>query len=773
MEDIRRLVGPLNIIFNIAQLPGGGSYVDQYERQKEIHDIVNAKRPSYDRLVSLLYFRSPDSMESWLDLQQEMERLTDKYEYQNGILDDEIEASKMPKDLKPPDDDSCQFVSNAFGAALCDRKPKPTSLCIMTNCDPGGNPELQWHELEVSTGKGDKTIPPDCICDYLKNRGPSYYQLNLILTENVLIRSPHRADKATLKPESLRGQIDLKALIAIKEKEWGLDIKWALAILLTYSLLYLHGGYNIKSLWQHENILFFLDGSGVLPLRPFLGNSAHAPKVTANPDKCHDDPPILMLGVMLLEIFLGESLESFLEKKAIEPGKTLYLRALGAFDQPEFFCFPPQFRLAIRACLSPATFANVKDDNKAMRLEFFNRIIAPLEAAAWEHFTTLNPGNPDEAAAAAFNLARGVDQALLHSFSYKSNLEGHPHARLVRHAGDAIREERSSNVATFTANENDAIGLLSDMEPLKEDSKASDHWQDWQNWFQNFKRFRNRIFDRIPPNDGNRPKVTVIDTGIDASHPFIRSTRWSSYDDIEDQHQFRDFSGDGEHEPVDYDGHGTFVAGLLLELAPDVQLTVARIGKSRTTIMTDARIAQKIIEALDHAIQIWKTEIISMSFGLTNRSPELQTAIETAISNGVIILAAAGNHGNNKSMHYPAKHKDVFKCLATGRYGTVKGFSAIPDHDASSYSFATIGYRIVSTWPLHLRQQAEDEKFEIFCWDAKKSRPNSACEHAGKECDMRVVMSGTSFATPIVAAHVALLYQFYEVNRAGEYAVEL
>lgn len=150
--------------------------MDQYERQKEIHNIVNAKRPSYDRLVNLPDFRSPELMESWLILQQEMERLTDKYEYQNGILDDEIEASKMPKDLKPPDDDACQFVSNAFGAALCnrgchfrrdvrlrlrthkqgDRKPKPTSLCIMTNYNGGGNSTLQWHELEVSSGKGDK-----------------------------------------------------------------------------------------------------------------------------------------------------------------------------------------------------------------------------------------------------------------------------------------------------------------------------------------------------------------------------------------------------------------------------------------------------------------------------------------------------------------------------------------------------------------------------------------------------------------------------------------
>ena len=68
-------------------------------------------------------------------------------------------------------------------------------------------------------------------------------------------------------------------------------------------------------------------------------------------------------------------------------------------------------------------------------------------------------------------------------------------------------------------------------------------------------------------------RVTIIDTGIDGSHPFIQSAGWSKYDENAKKYLFYDFADGVEdrdkNEPIDEDGHGTFIAGLLLQAAPE------------------------------------------------------------------------------------------------------------------------------------------------------------------------------------------------------------
>lgn len=150
----------------------------------------------------------------------------------------------------------------------------------------------------------------------------------------------------------------------------------------------------------------------------------------------YNDPSLTMLGVMILEVFLEESLESFLDRKGIKPEEALHFRALSALEQVEFFNLPPLFRRAIRACLTPATVDRAQN-NAAKRLAFFNHVVAPLEAAAWEHFTALNPRNPDEAAALKYDLAKAIPLAMLQTSSFvagqaafgPTELTSHVHAR--------------------------------------------------------------------------------------------------------------------------------------------------------------------------------------------------------------------------------------------------------------------------------------------------------------------------------------------------------
>ena len=60
---------------------------------------------------------------------------------------------------------------------------------------------------------------------------------------------------------------------------------------------------------------------------------------------------------------------------------------------------------------------------------------------------------------------------------------------------------------------------------------------------------------------------------------------------------------------------------------------------------------------------------------------------------------------------------------------------------------------MVSTWPSSLLEKAKGEELKVFCYGYEDGH-----EHSEDECDIRTVMSGTSFATPIAAALVAIIY---------------
>jgi hypothetical protein len=83
----------------------------------------------------------------------------------------------------------------------------------------------------------------------------------------------------------------------------------------------------------------------------------------------------------------------------------------------------------------------------------------------------------------------------------------------------------------------------------------------------------------------SRVRVTVIDSGLDDTHPFIQRQGWKRDRRVPGGKTpvplFKDFTTsdtEKQHIPVDETGHGTFVAGIILQLAPDVELSVARIS---------------------------------------------------------------------------------------------------------------------------------------------------------------------------------------------------
>ena len=71
---------------------------------------------------------------------------------------------------------------------------------------------------------------------------------------------------------------------------------------------------------------------------------------------------------------------------------------------------------------------------------------------------------------------------------------------------------------------------------------------------------------------GERVKIAIIDTRVDLENPFIRASKKR----IRGEKSWVD-DGNGI---MDSSGHGTYIAGLLLKVAPEADIYIARVAKS-------------------------------------------------------------------------------------------------------------------------------------------------------------------------------------------------
>ncbi|KLJ11515.1 hypothetical protein EMPG_13295 [Blastomyces silverae] len=218
------------------------------------------------------------------------------------------------------------------------------------------------------------------------------------------------------------------------------------------------------------------------------------------------------------------------------------------------------------------------------------------------------------------------------------------------------------------------------------------------------------LLSKTPHEDIETVRIAIIDTGIDTSHPYI-STGYGPNGDEPASVQFHDFSEEASSIPVDEDGHGTFIAGIILQLMPN---------------------------AIKCAVE-WGADIMSMSFGFYRTTDKLHDAINFAINKQIIVLAAVGNSGNHQQWQYPANEDRVFKIFATDHLGyKVKSCPPLGDN---RYSFGALGSDIESIWPLRIEPPAISARSKIG--------------------DPWTRMSGSSFSTPVAAAIVAIIFQFY------------
>ena len=164
---------------------------------------------------------------------------------------------------------------------------------------------------------------------------------------------------------------------------------------------------------------------------------------------------------------------------------------------------------------------------------------------------------------------------------------------------------------------------------------------------------------------GQGVTVAVIDTGIDAGHPAFANRlaagrnflRGEEPRDVRDVGNGNDDDGDGHVDEMV--GHGTHVAGIVLQVAPQAHILPIRALDSDGA--GDAFfLAAAIYHALDRGAQV-----INLSLGSTHDPRAVREAVAEATAAGIVVTAAAGNEDREVPPEYPAVGGDALGVAAT------------------------------------------------------------------------------------------------------------
>ena len=140
--------------------------------------------------------------------------------------------------------------------------------------------------------------------------------------------------------------------------------------------------------------------------------------------------------------------------------------------------------------------------------------------------------------------------------------------------------------------------------------------------------------------------VAVIDTGVAFDHPLLAGhvspDGWDFIDDDADPSDVGNGLDDNDDGSIDEGvGHGTFVASLVLAVAPDATILPIRALNS-DGVGTASGVARAIAYAVAQG-----ADVINFSGGLSTDLRLIQQAVEYAQSHDVVVYASAGNHAGN------------------------------------------------------------------------------------------------------------------------------
>jgi len=206
--------------------------------------------------------------------------------------------------------------------------------------------------------------------------------------------------------------------------------------------------------------------------------------------------------------------------------------------------------------------------------------------------------------------------------------------------------------------------------------------------------------------DGNGATVAIIDTGVDYTHNELSKNfgGGKGYDFVLDN-----------DDPIDYNGHGTHVAGITSGETTGIAIN-SRIYALRVLDENGSGTEADVMAGIEWAAK-HGCDVANMSLGAPVSSQAFEEMCAYAASQGLLLVAAAGNDGANIPV-YPAAFDSVIAVAAINEDYEHADFS----NYYSTNDLSAPGVNIVSAFP--------NNRYRMF--------------------------DGTSMATPHVTGSIAL-----------------
>jgi len=257
--------------------------------------------------------------------------------------------------------------------------------------------------------------------------------------------------------------------------------------------------------------------------------------------------------------------------------------------------------------------------------------------------------------------------------------------------------------------------------------------------------------------------IAVLDTGLDMEHPDLAGKIWVNADEIpgngwddDGNNRVDDVNGwdfvNNDNDPQDDEGHGTHVAGIAAA-ATDNNTGVASVSWGSVimplkVLNTKGEGSYSIIaEAVYYAANNG-AHIINLSLGGEGGDNTLRDAINYAYGKGCLIVAAAGNCGDD-SASYPTEYcSQLDPVFYPAAYEHVVGVGATGDQDEQA-TYSNSGNYIDVVAPGGNPTSG---------WDPDPNHWIMSTYWRGAGYGDYVQVAGTSQAAPHVAGLAALLW---------------